>query len=576
MLNLILNNTHLLCAQSTKTPQGLIITSLAFRKFSRTLKDVMHDDRKLSSLLQSALRSIAKSCPFSGDKVYVALDDDLLYQDVLVSEEDFSMDDAWEYILWSAKQRWGDQHKKYSTFSQSYFEKSNEYQVISCPINLINQIKKMIKEMKAEPVWMGLFSEILLEGEKNSNNIFIFDQGKSYRVFHRDRHGYVSGIVRFTSGKFKIQSSIGREQTLKSIFQELDKTVQVRCVDQLTKGKIAHWKKMRFTVLQPLQEISTKGIKMPPDVSHRGLNILTELIGGNAAEVSINLFNIPYIYDILPKPVKIDKAKEPRTEPVEPRKKPVRKEAKTIKRSFQFQEAFIWLLIIGILSGSIYFKLSKKEINFSFLTRLVSKVITSEDTAIEVRPGFQHKEKEINSKTAPFQAQYNTSQSLLNTVTYILNTISISEMFSLSIQDLKMELAWTGDQDTGFLNSLEGVSMQLEKDEDNKHHLVVMLSEKVAAVPGSRIERDEFITIISDEFNQSKFRLLKTIENGEESFDPLILQIDSIEKAHKFTKWVSGLAGNIIVRKIEVNNRLNIQDSNAVFHIAVFKDNFHS
>jgi len=257
MLNLILNNTHLLCAQSTKTPQGLIVTSLDFRKFSRTLKDVIHDDRKLSSLLQPAFRSIAKSCPFSGDKVYVALDDDLLYQDFLVSEEDFSTDDAWEYILWSAKQRWGDQYKQYSTFSQSYFEKQNEYQVISCPINLINQINKIIKEMNAEPVWMGLFSEILLEGDKNSNNIFIFDQGKSYRVFHRDRHGYVSGIVRFTSGKFKIQSSIGREQTLKSIFQELDKTVQVRCVDQLTKGKMAHWKKMRFTVLQPLQDINT-------------------------------------------------------------------------------------------------------------------------------------------------------------------------------------------------------------------------------------------------------------------------------------------------------------------------------
>jgi hypothetical protein len=423
---------------------------------------------------------------------------------------------------------------------------------------------------------MGLFSEILLEGDRNSNNIFIFDQGKSYRVFHRDRRGYVSGIVRFTSGKFKIQSSIGREQTLKSIFQELDKTVQVRCVDQLTKGKMAHWEKMRFTVLQPLQEINTKGIKIPADVSQRGLNILTELIGGNAAEVSINLFNIPYIHDILPKPVKIDKAKELKTKPIKPRKKPVRKEAKTIKRSFQFQEAFIGLLIIGILSGSIYFKLNKKEINFSFLTQLVTKVMTSEETAIEVRPGFQHKEEEFNSKAAPFQAQYNTSQSLLNTVTYILNTISISEMFSLSIQDLKMELAWTGDQDTGFLNSLEGVSMQLEKDEDNKHHLVVMLSKKVVAVPGSRIERDDLITIISDKFNQSKFRLLETVENGEEGFDPLILQIDSIEKAHKFTKWVSELAGNIIVRKVEVNNQLNIQDSNAVFHIAVLKDNFHS
>ena len=154
--------------------------------------------------------------------------------------------------------------------------------------------------MNAEPVWMGLFSEILLEGDKNSNNIFIFDLGKSYRVFHRDRHGYVSGIVRYTSGKFKIQSSIGRGQTLKSIFQELDKTVQVRCVDQLTKGKTAHWKKMRFTVFKPLQEIGTKGIKMPAGVSHRGLNILTELVGGNAAEISINLFNSPYIHDILP------------------------------------------------------------------------------------------------------------------------------------------------------------------------------------------------------------------------------------------------------------------------------------
>ena len=239
------------------------------------------------------------------------------------------------------------------------------------------------------------------------------------------------------------------------------------------------------------------------------------------------------------------------------------------------EEFYEYCLVIKKCTSAYSFS-NKKEINFSFLTQLVSKVMTSEETAIEVRPGFQHKEEGINSKTAPFQTQYNTSQSLLNTVTNILNTISISEMFSLSIQDLKMELAWTGDQDTGFLNSLEGVSKQLEKDEDNKHHLVVMLSEKVVAVPGSRIERDELITIISDKFNQSKFRLLETIENGEEDFDPLILQIDSIEKAHKFTKWVSGLAGNIIVRKVEVNNQLNIQDSNAVFHIAVFKDNFHS
>ena len=576
MINLILNNTHLLCAQSTKNPQGLKSTSLASHKFSRTLKEVSHDDRKLSSLLQTAFRSIAKSCSFPGDEVYVAVDDDLLYQDVLVSEKDFSKEDAWKYILWSAKQRWGEQHKQYSTFSQSYFEKPNEYQVISCPVNLINQMKIKIKDMNAEPVWMGLFSEILLEGDKNNKSIFIFDQGKSYRVFHRDRDGYVGGIIRFVSGEFKIQSSIGRRESLKRIYQELNKTIQFICVDQLPKSKLVHWKKMRFSILQPLQEISTKGIKMPPDVSHRGLNILSALIGGSAADVTINLFNIPYINDILPQPVKIDKVKEIKTEPVKPIKKSGRKAVKTIKKPFQIQPAFILVLIIGIVSGSIYLRLSKKEVHFPFLPRLESEVVTSEESPIEVPTEFQHKEEKINSKTSPFQPQYNTSQSLLNTVTYILNTISISDLSSLSIQDLKMELAWTCNQDTGFLRGLKGVPIQLEKDKVNKHNLVVILSEEVAAVPENWIERDDFITMISNEYNHPNIRLLETIEDGINSFDPLILQIDSIEKIRSFTKWVSGSAGNIIVRKVEVNNRHNNQDSNAVFHIVVFKNNFHS
>ena len=139
-----------------------------------------------------------------------------------------------------------------------------------------------------------------------------------------------------------------------------------------------------------------------------------------------------------------------------------------------------------------------------------------------------------------------------------------------------MELTWTDIQDTGFLHGLEGVPIQLEKDKDNKHNLVIILNEEVETVPENWFERDDFITMISDEFNHPEFRLLETIKNGINSFDPLILQIDSIEKVRRFTKWVSGSAGNIIVRKVEVNNRHNNQDSNAVFHIVVFKNNFHS
>ena len=68
--------------------------------------------------------------------------------------------------------------------------------------------------------------------------------------------------------------------------------------------------------------------------------------------------------------------------------------------------------------------------------------------------------------------------------------------------------------------------------------------------------------------------MLETIENTTTRFDPMILQIESIDTIQRFTNWISGLAQNVIVRKVDFVNQQNGQNPKAVFHIAVYDDSF--
>ena len=92
----------------------------------------------------------------------------------------------------------------------------------------------------------------------------------------------------------------------------------------------------------------------------------------------------------------------------------------------------------------------------------------------------------------------------------------------------------------------------------------------------STLSKNDFIHTISTEFGSPKYRVLETIENTTTRFDPMILQIESIDTIQRFTNWISGLAQNIIVRKVDFVNQKNGQNPKAVFHIAVYDDSFQS
>ena len=86
-----------------------------------------------------------------------------------------------------------------------------------------------------------------------------------------------------------------------------------------------------------------------------------------------------------------------------------------------------------------------------------------------------------------------------------------------------------------------------------------------------------YIQEINDLLTKIDTKLInQTIENTTTRFDPMILQIESIDTIQRFTNWISGLAQNVIVRKVDFVNQKNGQNLKAVFHIAIYDDSFQS
>ena len=572
MISILITKNQALCINSVKTHRKTTVEKIVLFKLQKSLINILRDKDKIGIIFKRCFQKISKTISISGEQVVVGIDDDLLFQDVITTEESLSNEDAWEYINWIAKQRWGEHGSQYFTFAQNYTRTPNEYQLFSCSNNLINGIKNNLKEINAHPLWMGPFSEILLESDKNDKNIFIFDQGKSYLLVVRNKDGYKNSVIKYSSGKFHLLSSIIRGEEMMKICNNSKNTIEFKCVDYLTKNKLSHWKKLKCSVLKPFNGLNVKPNQIPKGVSLRMLNIGTSIVIGNAVYDSINLFQNPYLNKLYPRELEL-------IEKIKPIKKQVSKtgtkgvETKKVsiskKSAFLYQPTFFFLLIVGIFSFSIYFNLNKSSSNeISIYSRTETKTVSPEFTDDRNISTDIHQDVILTKQSI--------SQTLLKSIIYTLDTFSVMDNFSFSGIDLNLGLTWEGGQNYDFLKTMDGILWREVEHSNNKHIVAINLKEESLLFSDGTLSKNEFIKTILTEFDSPKYRVLETIENTTDRFDPIILQIESIDTIHRFTNWISGLAQNVIVRKVNFVNQQNGQNQKAVFHIAVYDDSSQS
>ena len=570
MISILITKNQALCINSVKTHRKTTVEKIVLFKLQKSLINILHDKDKIGIIFKRCFQKISKTIPISDEQVVVGIDDDLLFQDVITTEENLSNEDAWKYINWIANQRWGEHGSKYSTFAQNYTRTPNEYQLFSCSNNLINGIKNNLEEINAHPLWMGPFSEILLESDKNDKNIFIFDQGNSYLLVGRNKVGYKNSVIKYSGGKFHLLSSIIRGEEMMKVCNNFETTIEFKCVDYLTKNKLSHWKKLKCSVLKPFNGLNVKPNQIPNGVSLRMLNIGTSIVIGNAVYDSINLFQNPYLNKLYPRELELIKKIKPIKKQVSKiRRKGVKTKKVSIskKSTFQYQPTLFLLLIVGIFSFSIYFNLNKSSSN--------EISIDSQTESETVSPAFtddRNISTEIHQNV--IMTKQSISQTLLNSIMYILNTFSITDNFSFSGIDLNLELIWEGDQNFDFLKSMGGILWREVEHSDNKYIVEINLQDGYLLSSDSTLSKNNFIHAISTEFESPKYRVLETIVNTTTRFDPIILQIEFIDNIQRFANWISGLAQNVIVRKVDFVNQKNGQNPKAVFHIAVYDDSF--
>ena len=156
MNGLILTDTNILFGDWTNLKENFILNEVKYIPLSKPIKEIIQSQNTMRTVLTEALNGL----PIQDNRIAIAIDDNLLYHDKFTSDESLSKREIWEYLQWETKQKWGDLGKYYTSFAEVDSPNPNTLHSITCPSFLITEIKAILANKKADPIWAGPISTI--------------------------------------------------------------------------------------------------------------------------------------------------------------------------------------------------------------------------------------------------------------------------------------------------------------------------------------------------------------------------------------------------------------------------------
>ena len=559
MISFIFSNTHIFCAQWTRVKQAPFVTDFYYRPLLHPLKDIINQEPELNAVLGTAIRQVVDTFAIDGNDATIILEDDLVYHDSMKFEPGISNTKAWDYITWRVRQQWGSRAADLVTFAQIQLPVENQYHIVSCRSDFIRILKLSIAELGANPVWMGTVTNTLLDSEAGNISAYVFHQGAYYRLVSRSAEGLGIGNVKFISGKVKTSAVIGEPEAIMALLSppaEDSSATPVRLVDKLSSTKRAQWQSYDCREMVPLQGINTEGVNIPDNIPERYLNVLTSLINGQAAGISMNLFGAEGIQEIGSHPDEGDE-KTPA-----PEDKPIIPAVEKPKRSSP-NYYFIFILI-GILAGVLYLWLKKTP--------------DSRDLSVPEATEESRKQSTETGEAGAYSdaliRALNSSYTQVITLTNILSTIDLNNIFYLSLTNsqLKLEMATS---DTIHLTSIIGGlprKYTVEKIEccgGSKHGLEYSVASLEAPIRNVWHKYTTIKKILSDSTATAKLRELNTVTSGYGRYVPLILKVKSSADIFKIVELLPLMRDNVLLKKVVITNNPALPAPEAVFYLAV-------
>lgn len=408
-----------------------ILTSIVSKPFQHSLHEVWDSESEFISVIGASLQQLKEEINLETEQVLITVPDEWCQSVSISIDSDMTGVDGWDLARWTIKQRW---NLKDLIYAGRHFETSPESIFgLSIPRKIIEPLKLSISEQGANILWLGTESSVFYGLYPTEGCTVLTPDGSGYKYYKYSPEGFGSGTARFLKGSWVTHPRLG------SPLENDLGPYPLMIAGELSPKRKQHFLNLKHRVITPFENINLEGISSPEPISNYLKIVTTAVILGECNKVSLNLLGESSLQplDYTPPQKVISSSNKI--------KKNTRKKSRSLVTPDLVKSGkqsilpyLITGIIIVIFLGIIYYNNYYRD----------SQVLDIEPTILSETENQLIDENNIDEvRYTPLIIKYKrNSQSIIKSVTRVMNSFNQSKITFISISNGILRLDLVGDQ----------------------------------------------------------------------------------------------------------------------------------
>jgi hypothetical protein len=625
VIALYISDTQISLAHYSRVHSSPLLVNITAVDLQGSLVEDLSREELAVNHLINGIQEANDKVFITGNEILISLTDALVYHEAFQTEQDMSDADIITLAEWKKDKRWGSTAEMFKAFIELYNDRRQGH-IIYVHDFLIQAIKKILKTFSGSPVWLGTESRVL-SALGNLPIMTIKLTGSHYDVFHMDRDNINGGTVTYGKSGLKCIDAFGNKSTLQQLLNEKftmqNKPPWTICLDDLSAARSKHWE--RFKPQQPrlFAGVRMDDVKIEPDLKLDHKIVLSTMMTHPNINLGLNMFEPLGVVDCLyhehesiappiedepvyktaQKPTTVENilpaedAEEPEPEKLV-RKKRIgfglpgqqnisffRKQNSTRKIRFnlhwsneQIISFLTALLLLGSFGGTIYYN----EVIVSKVPRLEYEYINAVSELNEKIVVFERILPKITSRMPTGESLPRDEKIRLQSAAVerglikVFLSIEPGKLTYLSSSETILTVEFVGGETPGWQPEDIGLILATNRDVIDccggyKHYADIELiyTDLFTEPQGVELAVDAILSILKVDYPALRFNEQSPKKLVNQLQTPLIMQMEGEIQVRDFFSKVSGIASNLLIRKLIYKADPKELDATGTFYLSI-------
>ena len=625
MIALYISDTQISLAHYSRVHSSPLLVNITTVDLQGSLVEDLSREELAVNYLINGIQEANDKVFITGNEILISLSDALVYHEAFQTEQDMSDADIITLVEWKKDNRWGATEEKFQAFIELYNDRRQGH-IIYVHDFLIQAIKKILQTFSGSPVWLGTESTVL-SGLGKLPIMTIKLIGSHYDIFHMDRDNINGGTVTYGKSGLKCINSFGNKSTLQQLlntkFTMRNKPPWTICLDDLSAARSKHWERFKPKEPRLFAGVRMDDVKIEPNLKLNHKIVLSTMITHPDINLGLNMFEplgvvdhlyhkheniappiedepvekpplIPTIMDNVPL---VDDADEPEPEKLV-RKKRIgfslpgqqnisffRKEkfTRNIRINLHWSNEQIIsyltsLILLGSLVGTIYYnevivnKVPRLEYEYiNAVSELNEKIVIFESILPKITPPA------LIGESLPRDERIRLQSAAVEWgLIKVFSSIKPGKLTYLSSSETIISVEFVGDEIPGWKPADIGLILSTKRNVIDccggyKHYADIELiyTDLFTKPQGVELAVDAILSILKVDYPRLRFNEQSPKKLVNQLQTPLIVQMEGEKQVRDFLSKVSGIASNLLIRKLIYKADPKELETNGTFYLSI-------